>query len=60
LAFTIPFSTSTQNVDFQFWQASISFAGISQTILAIFKTFFTGLFILIFVTWAINFIKRIL
>jgi hypothetical protein len=60
LAFTIPFSTSTQNVDFQFWQASISFAGISQTILAIFKTFFTGLFILIFVAWAINFIKRIL
>lgn len=60
LAFTIPFATSTQNVDFQFWQASISFAGLSQTILTIFKTFFTGFFILIFVAWAVNFIKRIL
>jgi hypothetical protein len=46
-------------MDVTFWNTPVTIGGVSQSIGAIFKSFIAALFVISFLAWSINFVKRI-
>ena len=57
ITFSILGQSGTLNLSF--WNTTTTLAGVNQSFLNIFKTFFKFLIVLVFVLWCFSFIKRI-